>query len=284
MPININPEISLLPVAASGTRTSLKESTAQLKYRVLNTDSLDLASVLLMTNRPLSHDGLPYLSHSYEEKGFGIWEFTVNYGIDDSDDGSGDENSMSEEDVVISFNTGGGTARITRSLQTMQKAAKPGGVAPDFQGGIGWDGERFEGTDITEPGWEWTETHYRNLDFVNRSYRRLLRSMTGTVNSRPFRDMDAGEVLFLGCQAQNRRNSENVMIWELRYSFTAKPNRNGLVIGDLEPVNKAGWDLLWTLPELRDDEESQKTVSVPMAVYVERVYERANFANLGIGE
>ena len=108
--------------------------------------------------------------------------------------------------------------------------------------------------------------------------------LTGTVNDRPFRDMLAGEVMFLGAQGQTKRDTEEVLVWEMRFSFHASPNLEGLIYGDCAPVDKAGHDYLWIYTAPQEDTGAKKVVGKPAAVFVERVYRKTNFADIGIGD
>jgi len=267
-------EIIVSPLYNAYSGTSGKDGSASIQYRVLGTSSLSAATSAFLSTIPRIHDGYPYKNYSYDEVGFGNWIFTANYSIDEP---------PKPEDFTVNFDTTGGKAKIIYSLETVGVATRPHEIAPNFHRGIGWNGERFEGVDIVVPAFKWTETHYKSLEFITRSYRRLLRQMTGTVNNEPFRDMDAGEVIFLGAQSQNKRGADEEMLWELRYSFEAQPNLTGLVYGDCEPIDKGGHDYIWIYQEPSDDQDAKKVIGKPAAVFVEQLYRRSNFANLGIG-
>jgi len=199
-----------------------------------------------------------------------IWEGTVSYA----------KYSRSEPpatgDSVFSFDTGGGTQHITQSLATT-------GVYPpgaDRHGGaIGVTGEgRIEGVDITVPIYNFSETHYIAAEEVTLGYKLTLASLTGKVNDAPWKGFSGGEVLFLGASG-SRRGTED---WEITFRFAASPNRTGITIGSITGISKKGWEYLWVLYETVEGDEG--AVKRPKAVYVEQVYEYANFALLGIGD
>jgi hypothetical protein len=54
-------------------------------------------------------------------------------------------------------------------------------------------------------------------------------------------------------------------------------------VGDLTVTEKKGWDYLWV--RYADDVKDKKTlVKKPIAAYIEKVYERKDLGNLGIGK
>lgn len=272
---SIEPEISLHPEQAE-SGTGGKDGSSTLKYRAINCDFRSQAIELFLGVRPVFNDGFPYLNYSYDEVGFGVWDITANYGFDDRE-------SSNPNDPVVSFDTTGSSYRMTYALDTVAIGKSPDAMIPDFQNGINWDGEKYNGVDVEGTGFKWTEKYDKPYNFINRSYRRMMRNMTGTVNDRAFRDFAAGEVRFLGCQAQSGRSEDNSKIWEVRYSFVAEPNIGGLQYGDCEPVDKEGHDYVWPYTELIEDEENKRTVRKLRAVVVNRIFRRSNFANLGIG-
>ena len=267
---------SLLYDAHSGSTGA--DGSKSLRYRVVDADSLAAARLAFGQSVPMIHDGFIYKNHSYEEQGFGIWIFTAHYHL------PGQQISTRSDDYVVNFDTTGGRARVFYSEETVMASTPPGQVPPIFNGGIGWDGSRFEGVDKIAPEYKWTETHYFPIETVDYSYRRMMRMMTGTVNDRPFRDMLAGEVMFLGVQGQTKRDTEEALVWEMRFSFHASPNLEDLVYGDCAPVNKAGHHYLWIYTAPQEDAGAKKVVGKPAAVFVERVYRETNFANIGIGD
>ena len=175
-----------------------------------------------------------------------------------------------------SFETGGGTQRITQSLRTVQRY----GDAPDHQGAIGVSQSQVEGTDIVIPTFSWSETHY--FAQLPWSYRRLLSDLSGTVNERSFRGFEPGEVLFRGASG-SRRGDTNDQPWEVSFSFSASANVTDLAVGDVTGIEKRGFEYLWIRYQAADDEVSGSRVQRPVGAYVEQVYATADFSRLGIG-
>ncbi len=61
------------------------------------------------------------------------------------------------------------------------------------------------------------------------------------------------------------------------------PNRTGISVGPITGIAKKGWEYLWVRYADVEDTASNTLVKQPVAAYVEKVYEEASFAGLGIG-
>lgn len=171
--------------------------------------------------------------------------------------------------------TTGGQQHITSSIATM--GHYPENVA-DLHGTIGFDGEQIHGCDIIVPQYQFSETYSWTDTTFTPAYKTVLYQTTGKVNSDAFRDYQPGEVLFLG--AQFRRVANN--LWEVRYHFQVSPNKTDLVIGSIGGIVKKGWEYLWVQYEDDVDNNAHVMIRKPRAVYVEKVYETAEFVTLGI--
>lgn len=182
---------------------------------------------------------------------------------------------LAEIDGVVSFDTTGGTQNITQSLNT---ARYPAG-APDFQGGINYDGDKLNGVDIGIGALEFTEVHYKNLSQVDDDYRAVLASLTYGVNDDTFRGHAAGEVLFKGAIGQ-KVYVDTVERWQLSFKFAVSPNRSNFSIGSVTGISKLGWDYLWVL--YSDAISASVLIKQPVGVYVERIYSSVDFSELEI--
>jgi hypothetical protein len=248
--------------------TESDSPTTELLYTVSGTeDDVEVRSLVEATI-PASYLGLLHQSYTIEPIGGGVWEITVQYSQYEPKD-----NGQSS----FAFDTGGGTTHVTQSRQTLGSYAPAGMTAPDFQGAIGVTLDSVEGTDITVPVYNFSETHYLNNALVTGSYKLTLFSLTGRINGSGFKGFAAGEVLFLGASG-SKRGSDN---WEITYRFAASPNVTGLTVGPISGITKRGWDYLWV--RYADAEDQYVLVKRPIAAYVERVYLDGNFAALGIG-
>ena len=190
-------------------------------------------------------------------------------------------------DSTFSFDTGGGTQHITQSLATVGTYAAPAlPGAPDFRGAIGVTADGVEGVDITAPVYNFSETHYLPAATVDNAYKGGLFQLTGRVNDGAFRGLAAGECLFLGASGTVRipeDPSGGGGDWEINFRFAGSPNVTGLMIGDIGPINKKGWEYLWVRYQEAEDTAAKMLIRRPIAAYVEQVYREGDFSVLGIG-
>ena len=81
----------------------------------------------------------------------------------------------------------------------------------------------------------------------------------------------------MGASGSQKGNDD----WEITFKFAASPNVTGITKGDIDGIDKKGWEYLWV--QFADSESSNKLIKVPSAVFVERVYDSSDFSLLGIG-
>lgn len=178
---------------------------------------------------------------------------------------------------VSGFSMAGGTAHLTSSLGTRAYAIN--GEVVNFGGGIGWDGQGFEGVDVPTAAITFDVTARTPQGFianVARFFERVL-PYVGTVNASKFYGCLPGTVLFNGITSGALRSATSsagvrFSYWEMNFSFSAMPN--GVVRIDGVNVPKGGWEYLWNLA----DEQGRI-----QATYVETVFRATEFRNLGIG-
>jgi hypothetical protein len=247
-----------------------ENSSVDLIYMVQGTENDATVRSLVESTIPAMYAGLVFQTYHIAHQGGGIWEVSARYGKKEPKD-TGDSS--------FSFDTGGGTTHVTQSLQTVGIHPAPGEIAPNFWGAIGVNQDQVEGTDITVPVFNFTETHYINTAFVTGPYKKALFLLTGRVNGGPFKGFEPGEVLFLGATGA-KRGSED---WEITFRFASSPNVTGLSMGNISGINKQGWHYLWVRFEDDEDSSSKTLIKKPTAAYVERVYHYGDFSLLGIG-
>jgi len=175
-----------------------------------------------------------------------------------------------------SVSSTGGTAHITTSIQTVQSYGPA--PRPNYQGGIGVTKDAVEGVDIIVPQFLRTETHWWYREAITQGYIQSLFAATGKVNSQPFREMSAGEALFLGFTWDGRGGLEP---WRFTYSFMGLPNVTNKTVGTITGINKRGHEYLWV--SFEEVVDNNKVVKRPKYAYVERVYESTDFGAFGIG-
>ncbi|MCL2645587.1 MAG: hypothetical protein FWD61_01115 [Phycisphaerales bacterium] len=249
-------------------------ASVELAFVVAGTDDDLAAKQSLRAATPVWYDGLVRQSLNIEPVGPLLWDGKVRYGRMEQQPETGES--------TFTFDTGGGTQHITQSIQTVGRYPNS---APDFGGAIGVTHESVEGVDITIPVYQFSETHYLPAAVVTAPYRGQLFYLTGKINSASFRGCAAGECLFLGASGSQRTKGQSVYDgdWEISFKFAASPNATGLRVGTISGISKRGWDYMWVRYQDAEDEDSKELIKKPVAVYIESVYESANFAGLGIG-
>lgn len=250
----------------SGRATSGRVDTDELRYIVTGTDDEAEVIATVIGYAPSSIGVMSPQNVEVNPLGNGVWECTVPY-------------EGKEDETQYTFETGGATAHITQSLATIARYAAAGQTAPNFNGAIGVNGDNIDGTDITIPVYNFTETRKMFASTVTGAYKLALFNATGKVNNATFKGFAAGEVLFLGASG----SKTGVEHWEIAFKFAASPNVTNLDVGGITVSSKKGWEYLWVRFRDADDNAAKTLVKLPAAAYVERVYESADFSTLGIG-
>ena len=265
--------IEVIEKIDSRESTTGKSATVDLTYIITGTADDIEAKTELGLIAPLYYDGLVRQSRHLTPVGDPevslTWDATVRYGTR--------ENAETGE-FAYTFDTSGGTQHITQSLATVNSYAPSGSTPPDFQGAIGVTRDNVEGVDIGVPVYNFSETHRKPDSEVTLAYRGTLFRLTGKVNDASFRGCDAGECLFLGASGSRCGEDE----WEIQYRFAALPNKSNLTVGSITGIAKKGWEYLWVLYADEEDNTAKRLVKRPVAAYIEKVYETASFAGLGI--
>ncbi len=243
-----------------------KEIGRELVYNIQGTEDEDEVFVLLNDTIPPVYQGLIPDSVDAEPLGGGVWKARARY-------------IRREDENEYTFDTGGGTQKITNSIQTISSYSAYGFDAPDFKSCIGVSEDRVEGVDITIPVYNFTETHiFADLD-ITPTYKLILFRLTGRINNDTFKGLNRGECLFLGASGSRRPDTR----WSITYRFAASGNYTDAVIGDITGVAKLGWEYLWVLNKEFADNSAVSLVKRPVAAYVEQVYNFDSFGDLGIG-
>jgi len=229
-------------------------------------------------------------SYSVEYLGDDAWQLEVTY----TKEGAEDPEQPDPLRRTRSFDTGGGSQHITQAQPAPgfsdgeQRFWTGSPAAPNMRGAIAVDGDSVNGVDIVVPALTWTETYDVPHQFITADYIKNLSKVTGTVNADTFRTFPAGEILFLGASGSQEWDSDKGDgPWNLSYKFSQSPNAGpgktlpALTIGSITGVEKDGHDYMWIRYE--DDVASDTLIKKPKFVYVNKVYRRENFAQLGIG-
>lgn len=260
-----NLNIQIFQAFDSGRFVDGITSTYELRYIVTGTESEPEVLAAVTEEAPTIYYGMRRMQVEAEPLGNGIWQVVVPY--------------EGKNETVYTFETGGATAHITQSLGTTRYATT-GSTAPDFFGAIGVNGDSVDGVDITIPTFNFTETYRFPGSTVSGTYKMALFNLTGKVNNATFRGLAEGEVLFLGASG----TKTGIDDWEIAFKFAASPNVSNLALGgNITVAAKPGWDYLWVRFADAEDTSAKALVKRPVAAYVEKVYQRADFSLLGIG-
>ena len=192
-----------------------------------------------------------------------VWKFTARYAF--------------LYQAVFSFETAGGSEHITQSKATVNSYAPAGKTAPNYNGAIGYDGERINGLDIMVPAFSFQMTEYLTSSQFSMATLILL---TNKINSDSFQGLDAGQVMFTGAQGQVRGPNS---LWEIIFKFACKANATDLNVGSIGPIAKNGWDYLWIRYGDTIDTTANMRVRTPISAYVEQVYDYADLNALFTG-
>ncbi len=214
--------------------------------------------------------GLTYQSHRITPFGGDCWYLEATYG---------NAEFVNFDDRKITYEVGSTSQHIVQSLSTITsgKAAGVAGLVPDFKGAINVVRNAVNGVDIDFGTFIFTETVLFEDDKITTAYLRKVKSLANKVNNAAFRGWQAGEVKFNGATI-GRQNSDT---YELTFRFEVSENETGLVVNGSDPFAKEGWDYLWFV--YADDESADNLVKKVKYFYVERVYKRGDFSELGIG-
>jgi hypothetical protein len=248
-----------------------------VSYIVTGTDSESVALAELSSTAPGIWSGLEKVREAVEQIGTNEWEGTVEYS-----DQSSVITKPQTGSSIFDFQIVGTSQRVFQNLEGPTTYYPPIGPPPDlpvFDGAIGWNGNRFEGVDILVPQYAFSERHFVPDGTVTATYKALLATLVGTVNDSSFKGFAAGEVLFAGVRGSLRAELD----WELSYDFIAQQNRTGLQIGDKTGIAKAGWDYIHVFYEMQDDDDVKMLLPKVLRVYVEQIYPRGDFSDIGIG-
>jgi hypothetical protein len=229
-------------------------------------------------------------SYTLEYLGDQAWQLEVSY----SKEGGESEEQRDPMKRSRSFDTGGGTQHVTQAIGSdafpngEQRFHTGSPAAPNMFGAIGVDGDSVNGVDIIIPQLTWTESYDVPNQYVSTNYIKTVSSLTGTVNNAAFRTFAAGEVLFAGASGSQQWDSDKGDgPWNLSYKFIASPNQGSgktlpaITVGAVTNVEKDGHDYLWVRYE--DSVANDTLFKQPKFVYVNKVYRRADFSQLGLG-
>ncbi|GAB5404295.1 MAG: hypothetical protein Aurels2KO_25260 [Aureliella sp.] len=251
---------------------SFEAANEKRSFLVWDTDPSVEPAILDMRSLVLSHPRCPAtvanltldsLDREYDEEG-NKWVWTAGYTL-----------RIAESSLRWSFDTQGGTVRITHSKSTTRYPSN----AANFNGGIGYSNGEMQGVDVVIPALKLSATYRWPKNTFTTTSANSLATMSGTINSASWYSYAAGELLFLGATGEIVPGHPT----EVTYNFAASANATGLTIGSISGIAKKGHEYMWVLYEDDEDSTAKKLVKKPLAAYVERVYTETAFSALGLG-
>jgi hypothetical protein len=259
-------------VSSRGSQISRDNQQIELEYMVVGTENDVDVRILVEGTLPSTYTGMPSQNYQIKHLGGGVWEVRATYNRTEV---------KAAGDSSYSFDTGGQSTKISYSFSTPARGAAGGVVAfaPDYNNAIGVTEDSIEGVEIVTPQHQFSETHYLANALVTTDYKKIMATLTGTMNFAPFKGFEAGEVLFLGASGSKR----GVDDWEVTYRFSVSKNNDHVTVGGSLPFFKYGHDYLWVRFHDVVDPTTKRLVKRPQFYYVERVYDWGFFELLGIG-
>jgi hypothetical protein len=162
---------------------------------------------------------------------------------------------------------------------------------PNFGGAINVvpqeDGPpKVEGYDVQPPPETFVLIYHAYDETITGEYQQLVRDLCGKVNNDSFMDLDAGTTMLVRANGERQHGG----IWTIEFGFGYVPNLedplvigNGISYSDKVQVNaKDGLDLLWVYREHEIEDTYGIVRPMPVAAYVERVWERADLNELNL--
>lgn len=185
-----------------------------------------------------------------------------------------------------SFDISAESQRIVLSKETSRWYPES---APLFGGFIGVVNSEPQGCDILSPVQRFTEKRTKSKEEVeNPVFRTTVFEITGTTNNAAFMGFEEAEVLFLGVRTTPLQGDKQ---YDVTYEFAWAPNKydGGQGIrGPIElelrsgpaSIDKDGWEYLWVSYGEGVAGDPPVPVKIPIAAYVERVYDESDFSRL----
>jgi hypothetical protein len=262
------------------TAEQLVRSVAPLAWYSFTMSAID------MKNRPTKDQWFPVVTYSLP-----VFQQTAPLPVGDPavdpapSGGGGMGGSPGASDpvagVAVSITTE--NKRVTRSLETISSHGLGGAPVTNFKRliGVSSDG-KVEGVDV--PVVTATLRVRRTLGRLTVGYLKNVLHCVGKTNAEKWWIFGFEEGLFNGMSGNQKPTGEFECDYEFQYSKTEKnivirsvDDEGGLVVPE-----KKGWNYLWVSYKRSTDPTTGDIVEKPVAAYVERVIDTADFAWLGI--
>ncbi len=281
--VTISHEQQVVRINKNGTIDHL-----EIPYNVDGVVSLEDGEVEALTavknTAPASKNGLPFSYVEIEARESdrfyrvkAVYEKSSSAGSSSSV-----KNSKYGEAESVSFDCGGGTQHIEKSIKQTRIIGDL-----DAHGMINWNGK--SGADMDVRGLDLPTADIRESYIVQikrsrlkqRTYRRQLARLVGKVNANIFKGWERGEVMFLGCTYTHSIDMDNESYIPVTFNFSIRMNETEVEIGDTK-IDKKGFEYIWSISDTKVNRETGKMETVISNAYLEQVVEYANFALLDI--
>ena len=223
------------------------------------------AATYLDSNVPLFYFGAWLQDIQFKPQGNGLFYVTCPYGPLPNWPGPGGA-------FRINFRTTGGTVHISASRGEVSRypASAPPVGKPHVI--IGQDGA---GAEITVPVQMRSYIFNFEAGIVTELAMDYWEDLTGVVNDAIWHYRPAGEVLFLGAEGDTTISADSNS--SVTFHFAMSRNKTGQTIGSISGIVKDGHDLIDI--HTKTEVISAQDVQTEKFIYIQRVYERLNFAN-----
>ena len=201
------------------------------------------------------------------ERGFEVYNITVNYGLDDKEIGS----------YLLETDSLGGTVHIKGGTHVQ---SYPSG-SPNHNGLIGVKGDDVEGVDIVIPAGRLIVHFSHPGTFMTLDKVRALMRLSGSVDTSGFLGWEPYEILFLGIQYKQQAQFGTLSSSqreEVGYHFAVSENAVNFNVANITGISKKGWDVLWV--KWREAVESSRASNEAEYANVVRVYKERNLKTL----
>lgn len=216
---------------------------------------------------------------TWENPNIGAWTGQTKY-IDAMR--ADDINKLDVGDTRVKGSSTGGKVRILLSKQTIAsyKRADDPNPIPDQKGAINVTRDNeVQGVEIVVPDERFTVSARIARATATRTYFVTVMSMTGTTNNAICWGFPIGELLFLGIDFTEGLVADP----QFDLHFLRCPNLSGLTIGGITGVAKKGHEYMWIKFEEVSDATSKTLLKKPKNIYIERLYDAADFSAFGVG-
>lgn len=268
------------------------------QYKIFGTPDGDEAHTLLSSTAPSTHTVLgtpvprartrvePVADTVDDLTGSGDW-----IGIAEYEFPSNTFNPPAPVDTaVFNFEAQTSSERVFQSLETKARhGAEDDGLDPEgatsYGGLVNVTDDGVEGVEILNPKFSFSITSFVEDTELQSSIGAIAGSVA-KVNNASFNGFAAGEVLFVSASGSRRADETS---WEVNFAFMVSENLEDIEIstplapsGHIDVAEKLGWDYIWTRAVPYTDPDTGRLGTAVEAVYVERMYESADFSLLPI--